>query len=646
VRPAGRLALAALPGVLLALVSLAGLVPSGRDLPSYFVPLRARTAEVLIGARGPFWNPDVGCGEPFFANPQSALLYPPAWLAAVLPPATAAGVEAGLHLALLGVGCALLAGRLGASGWLGVAAAWGAAFSGPVLGAAGVLNNLDALAWVPWVWWAALEGRGALLAGVTAACYLAAEPQLTVIAGGVALALAPRRRTIAALALAAGLVAAQAAPFASWVRGGNRGRPEDPREVMAGVVLPGELVAMAVPGAPLPERIGSRFVADLAVPLWVLALGVAAVGDRRAAVRTLAIVGLVLVVLSVVPCFPWGLNLWNLATQGLVRYPGRLLFPAIVALAPAAAAAVGQRRLPMWVAGSLAAAASLAGVLLGGAPWAVVAGSASAAAVLTPVLAAPAALMGAAAVAPLGVRGLELGRAPSVQRPSCAEVQATARRIYVVQPSWDQFSWIGRDRDRRFVALGWGYTALLDGRKMARSFAPLEARSLEAHLAEADRGPSGRWWLDALGADRVVAQHQVSGFPVLCHEGALTVYGNPQAWPESSVVCAMPAPGEELRTCGEVLAASGRDDERRWRVRVAAPRGVLLWLETPDPGWRLRVDGQPAASVPGPGILHGVEVPAGEHDVTARYRPPGLASGAVVSAVSLCVLGVLAWRRW
>jgi uncharacterized membrane protein YfhO len=73
---------------------------------------------------------------------------------------------------------------------------------------------------------------------------------------------------------------------------------------------------------------------------------------------------------------------------------------------------------------------------------------------------------------------------------------------------------------------------------------------------------------------------------------------------------------------------------------------VLLWLETPDEGWRLRVDGRPAEAVAGPGILHGVAVPAGDHEVSARYRPPGLGGGAAISLVSLVVLGWAAWRRW
>jgi uncharacterized membrane protein YfhO len=58
------------------------------------------------------------------------------------------------------------------------------------------------------------------------------------------------------------------------------------------------------------------------------------------------------------------------------------------------------------------------------------------------------------------------------------------------------------------------------------------------------------------------------------------------------------------------------------------------------------VDGRPGVVVAGPGILHGVAVLAGEHEVNARYRPPGLLAGAAVSLVCLSVLGLAAWRRW
>ncbi|HQT95838.1 MAG TPA: hypothetical protein PK435_14500, partial [Thermoanaerobaculaceae bacterium] len=629
-RPGWRLAAAAAPGLALAFAAVLGWAPAAGDLPSYFVPLRQRTAAVVTGARGPFWDPDAGCGEPFFANPQSALLYPPAWLAAVLPARAAVGVEVGLHLALLAVGCALLARRLGAAGWLDVAAGWSVLAAGPVLDAVGVLNNLESLAWMPWVWGAALAGSVPATAGFLALAYLAAEPSLALVAGLVALVLAPRRRTLAALALAVAIVAVQALPFAAWVRGGDRGPGVDQELGVVGAVLPAELVAMVAPGAPLPSYTGIHFVSHFAVPLWALALGLVAAFDRRAAVRRLALSGWVLVLASVLPELPAGAAVWHALTAGFVRYSGRLLFPAVVALVPAAAAAVGTRRARPWLAAGLAALVAAGGLALGGAPWPTATGAVTAAAVLAAACPAPAAVIGAAAVAWRTHDALGLREVRPVRPALCLAAQREARRVYVVAPSAQQLAFVQND-EWRLRSLALGYGALSDGRRTARTYAPLTSRRLAAQLGEADRGPAGRWWLNALGADRIVAQHPIPGFPELCREGGLLVYGNPEAWPEAAVVCAMPQPGQVPRPCGQVRPIATGDDARRWRVEVGAAGGVFLWLETPDPGWEIRVDGAPARAVTGAGILHGVEVAAGDHLVSARYRPPGLIAGAAVS---------------
>lgn len=644
-RAGWRLALAGLPGAAVTLAALAAWVPTSGDIPSYFVPLRQRTAEVLRGERGPFWDPDVGCGEPYYANPQTTLLYPLAWLGLVAPAPVAVGIEAGLHLALLGVGCALLARRLGAGGWLEVGAAWSVVMAGPVLDSVRVLNNADALAWMPWVWWAALGGSVPAVASFLALVYLAAEPQLALVTGVVALTLAPRRRTLAAAVLALGLVAVQAMPFAVWVRHGDRGPHQEAQEGLAGVTMPAELLTALAPGAPLPPRIGARFVAHLALPLWAVVLGAIAAFDRRREVRHLAWWGWGLSLLATLPWLPGGLVAWNAVTGGLVRYSGRLLFPAVVALVPAAAAAVGSRRPRIWLCAALAAAAAAGGLALRGRPLPTVVGAVTAGAALAEPLAAPAMLAGVAAVAWQADDALRISPVRDGPHVVCLQAQLSAGRVYVVAPSWQQFRWIDRNPAIGLDSLGLGYTALLDGRRMVRTFAPLGSRALTAQLDEADKGPEGRWWLDALAARRVVAQHPVAGFTELCCRDGLAVYDNPLAWPEASIVRVLPSPGEKPVACGRVRALEGDDDRRAWLAQVDTGGGVFLWLESPDPGWDLRVDGRPAREVAGVGILHGVAVPAGDHRITARYRPPGLIAGAVISLGSLGVLAGIAWRR-
>src|SRR4026208_1765987 len=56
-----------------------------RDHSDYLQPLRFFTAEELRAGRLPLWNPYSGSGEPWLANPQTGVFYPPAWVFVVLP---------------------------------------------------------------------------------------------------------------------------------------------------------------------------------------------------------------------------------------------------------------------------------------------------------------------------------------------------------------------------------------------------------------------------------------------------------------------------------------------------------------------------------------------------------------------------------
>jgi hypothetical protein len=637
-------ALATLPGCLVVAAALAGWCPTARDVPTYFVPLRERTAEVLRQARSPFWNADAGCGEPYFANPQTGLLYPPAWLAALLPGRQAVGVEIGLHLALLGAGCALLAGRLGATPWLSLAAGWGVVLSGPVVTSAGVLNNLETLAWVPFMLWAALAGATGPLALSLAAAYLAGEPQLAALGALMAFTLAPRRRTALGLLLGVGLVAVQLVPFVAWAAGGDRGAGSEVAEVVAGAVLPRELPALLAPAAPLPLR-PDRFVGALAIPAWGVFLALWALLERGAAGRRLAVWGWALTAASVLAGIGWGADAWALLTLGLLRYPGRLLFLAVVAMVPAGAALAAKGKGPLWL--GMTAGGVVVGVgLLAGAPWpAVLAQAATAAVALVGGAGAGiAAVAGAAALAVHDVPVLRFARNLTNPVPACLIAQRTPGRVYSVQPSWDQIAAVAQGGEQRMFDLGWGYTALLDGRAMTRTFAPMRSRALAKHLAEADRGSAGRWWLDTLAASRIIAQHPLAGFPEVCRDGPVHVIANLDAWPEVLVASRVPQPGERLPQYGSVLARAGTGDDRLWRVEVGRGGGVLVWLSTPDPGWSFTVDGAPAAARRGAGIVQAIAVAAGDHRVAARYRPPGLAVATVLSLISLLALLGVAWR--
>ena len=73
------------------------------DAIAYFYPARTLLGQAINSGELPLWNPHQMCGTPFLADGQSAALYPPNFLFAVLPPARAFGLLAALHLLAAGL---------------------------------------------------------------------------------------------------------------------------------------------------------------------------------------------------------------------------------------------------------------------------------------------------------------------------------------------------------------------------------------------------------------------------------------------------------------------------------------------------------------------------------------------------------------
>ncbi|HEX7290464.1 MAG TPA: hypothetical protein VF250_04975 [Conexibacter sp.] len=93
-------------------------------------------------------------------------------------------------------------------------------------------------------------------------------------------------------------------------------------------------------------------------------------------------------------------------------------------------------------------------------------------------------------------------------------------------------------------------------------------------------------------------------------------------------------------------------DERNDRVTLRARldrHGLVVLNDALMEGWRVRVDGREASPVYVNGVMRGVVVAPGEHEIVWRYAVPGLRLGAVVSAVTFAALVaaavVLAVRR-
>src|SRR4029453_10707981 len=77
-----------------------GRAPSYRDQGDFFYPLKLYTAVRLRAGEIPLWNPLSGTGEPWLANAQSGVFYPPTWLFLLRSPALAAGLFLLLHFAI------------------------------------------------------------------------------------------------------------------------------------------------------------------------------------------------------------------------------------------------------------------------------------------------------------------------------------------------------------------------------------------------------------------------------------------------------------------------------------------------------------------------------------------------------------------
>jgi hypothetical protein len=78
------------------------------------------------------------------------------------------------------------------------------------------------------------------------------------------------------------------------------------------------------------------------------------------------------------------------------------------------------------------------------------------------------------------------------------------------------------------------------------------------------------------------------------------------------------------------------------RARVDARGDGYLFVADPiQYGWKATIDGAPAPLVAADHAGAAVHVPAGKHEVSIRYVPPGRRTGMGLTAVSLATVGVV-----
>lgn len=626
--------------VVLLVFPLFGRFPTHRDLTGYFLPIRCHTASHLANGHLPLLNWLSGCGEAWFANTQTGVLYPPAWLWVVLDSPWALTAEVVLHLCWLALGAGVLATSLGAGRAGRLVAEAGMLTAGPVLTTIGVLNNLETLAWMPWMVLAARRRDGwqvPLVATTTALGWLAAEPQLWAI--GVVLAVAAARwrwRTALGVALGASVVAVQIVPFVGWILEGDRGPGASSAGLLTGSVPLGGWMGLVVPGLMPSSYVESVF---LGAPLLALAV----LGLRR-----LPAAGLAAVVLAGMASLPavGGESLYLVLTGKLVRYPSRFAVAAcvlVVVLAACGAASWGrgEGRRTALVMGGLSVAAALASPAPGGAAGAAVLGALLLGAALRRDLvwlrwlSVGAGFLVAAGV---GFGLIGLGKQPP---PGSSWAGTTTGRIYSPYPQGEKLARLSVDAE---LGALWptGYVNLLHGRSLVRTYAPIADRDLAAHCEAADQRSEGRWWVDSAGARWVVltTPSSVPGWVPQRQRLGLWLHENETAWPLVALLRDRPRPGRSAGVVPGIVGIRRGLNGLTVRSSTSAP----VWLNvavTPASSWLWTIDGRRAEPTPGPGVLQGLSLPPGRHVVRLRYHPRGLLGGVAVSALAVCVVACL-----
>jgi len=73
--------------------------------------------------------------------------------------------------------------------------------------------------------------------------------------------------------------------------------------------------------------------------------------------------------------------------------------------------------------------------------------------------------------------------------------------------------------------------------------------------------------------------------------------------------------------------------------------GYLVLAEPWYPGWHMTVDGQPVGIWRANYAFSAIFLPAGDHHIERVYRPNSLFIGGALSAISCCLLALVAWKR-
>ena len=672
--------LAAMTFVLSPLV-LHGELPRATDTTAFYGPFAAFLHDQLSRGELPLWNPTAFSGQPFAADAQSGVVYPPALAAfGLLSAASGLVALAIFHYILAALGTYAFARLVGAGriGSIFAAVAYGA--SGHLVARSMMLGLLAGVAWLP----------VCLAAAEFAARAAPSRRPLAVLLLGSALAgsiLAGSQQLAAVAALSAGL----------WllVRAGRRGVLLALAGVGAAVLLSSvallprlELLgrSSSADGVADPNGIGSLVRDDLravfgrygvshselttlyagAVTPALALFGVLAL--RRRALPFLALIAFAIVWAS-------GLAGWLLGPLPVLKSlathePVRAMAVAVLAAAVLAGLALThvalRRELVVLMAISVAVT-----LVLGGADTRKESYLLPLVAILVclPALATTRAAFGVAALAVLLTLSLDLAwhadhqdREISWQRASSIfPAPAPSAQFLLDRQAKESPFRFATSADPQVLQhqLGGAGSAgaralLLDsesvrlGLEDVAGYNPVHLKTYNRYLLASNGGqevdrhfeyvvqaPTRR--LRALGVRYYVSPpgQQPKGLPVVYRDRGTVITRDPKALPLARVV----------RPGGAVQAARiVRRDPDRVDIVTRGAAGTLVLADSAYPGWHVSVDGHAAHARTVDSLFRAVDVGAGVHRVVWTFRPLTLRIGFWISVLSLLALiGLSVW---
>ena len=589
-----------------------GLVPVDGNLLTLFYPPRMFFRAAMAAHSLPLWNQYKSMGEPLLADPQAMMLYPPAWLAFMLPYARQAQFWTVFHAALLFFfvykSALLVCGKNKSAAF---SAALFVTFNPLVLAKATLLIYTAALSWLAAALYFFMTENSAGFTLSLALFWLAGFPSYFIIAalllGAAALTEGKEKLLflIKGYALALAVCAAQILPFLQMLLNSTRGVSAGDTGGMFSSTPGNLLMQLFVPPyIKIPDfAFEDPAVLSFYVGIPALALAACAAFKGGKKEKLGALLACVLFALALGP----RTHVYTLLPfNALFRFPAHWLMPSmfIISLLCARGLALLENRKLALALGVLFCADMFCAAL-----------SYSSCAWGKPEFFTD-------------IPALATNAVPAGEKVYHTQsyMQAVARRP------------LAEDKDYMRIRETFlpSYGAAL-GLREVRSHQIMRSKKYSAYMLRLEAAKNKKTLLDNAGIALVIdARETATGPETVFYRNATA---RPLVWYDAQV----PPPAYESGT-NSLRIASVLDQPQR-----------LVIGQINYPGWRAYVDGKQTVIEDFDGTFLSVLAPGGAHAIEFKYRPAGFYIGLFISLIALAWLvwqlaqTVMVWvllRRW